>query len=100
MNDFGKSYHEDRKIEDKHYMVTNHLLSLIPNINSAYEVGCGLGFWIHALRYYGVNAEGYDISEYCKINAYDLAKGFVSNELSNKSYDLVLSMDVLEHLRV
>lgn len=95
---FGEEYHKDRRIEDKHYIITNHLLTLFPGIKSSYELGCGLGFWVHCLRYYGVDACGTDISSYCVDNAFGKSKGMVKQDIPEGNFDLVLSMDVLEHL--
>jgi len=68
--------------------------------DSVLDYGCAKGFLCKALRMLGVNAFGYDISEYAIANADPAVADFVSNELKAEpmSYDFVIAKDVMEHL--
>lgn len=98
MNEFDKEYWDKRNgIEQKHYHET---LLWIDEFNpkNVLDYGCGRGERIHAFRYYGIPSYGFDISEYAIENACGLAKGFTSTDLPERTYDLVICYDVLEHL--
>ena len=70
------------------------------------DAGCGPGFFLYALREHGyVNAHGVDLSEemvqLAKKENLDVTQGDVFELLrnANSTYDLIVSTDVLEHLR-
>jgi len=69
---------------------------------SVLDAGCGIGFLVEALRERGVEAFGLDISEYAIANAADEVRPFcelasITDELTRR-YDLIVCMEVLEHL--
>ena len=69
---------------------------------SVLDAGCGIGFLVGALRERGVEAFGLDISEYAIANAADEVRPFceiasITDELTRR-YDLIVCMEVLEHL--
>jgi SAM-dependent methyltransferase len=66
------------------------------------DAGCGIGFLVQALRERGVDAFGIDISEYAIANAAEEIQPFcevasITDELT-RGYDLIVCMEVLEHL--
>ncbi|NLG80400.1 MAG: glycosyltransferase [Firmicutes bacterium] len=69
---------------------------------SVLDVGCAMGFLVEALRDRGVEAEGIDISEYAisrvreDIRPYCRVQSIL--EPLNRDYDLIVCIEVLEHL--
>jgi len=77
------------------------------NPTSVLEVGCALGFLVEALRDMGVEAYGIDVSAYAidnvreDIRQYCAVSSIVTDSLPEsfpKKYDLVISIEVIEHL--
>lgn len=75
-------------------------------INSAFEIGCGEGYVTQHIKSLGINVEGADISErIIKVarNLHPSIKFSIKSvyELSsyNECYDLVLAIEILEHLQ-
>lgn len=66
------------------------------------DVGCARGFYVHALRLLGVDAFGYDISEWAIQNCHPEVSRFVSNYLDGVKvggfFDVVYSKDCFEHI--
>jgi SAM-dependent methyltransferase len=68
------------------------------------EVGCATGLMVKAMRAYGVEAEGFDFSRWCIEHASDQVREWVRWDdvlklaPPDRPYDLVLALDVLEHL--
>ena len=68
------------------------------------EAGCAMGLLVKALRGYGVEAEGFDFSRWCIDNAHPTARAWVrwgdvlDLKPSARPYDMVLAIDILEHL--
>lgn len=72
------------------------------NPKTVLDAGCAWGFLVEALRKRGVEAYGIDISEYAISNVTETIKpycsqGSISMPL-NRSYDLIVSIEVLEHM--
>jgi SAM-dependent methyltransferase len=67
---------------------------------SLLDFGCAVGFFVKAMRMRGVDAKGYDHSEWAIQNCDEAVKGHVSNILNHTpmSVDYVWSKDVFEHL--
>ncbi len=71
---------------------------------SVLDVGCGLGEVIYFLRLLGIDAWGVEISEYALKNATPSIRKYIKQgsiqkiPFKNKSFDLVTSFDVLEHI--
>lgn len=69
---------------------------------SVLDAGCAMGFLVEKLREYGIDAYGLDISNYAISQVHDSIRpycwvGSVSEELS-RDYDLIVCIEVLEHL--
>lgn len=71
---------------------------------TALDAGCAIGMLVETLRNYGVDTEGFDISEYAVSQAPEYLKPYIkidnilNPDASNKHYDLVICIEVLEHL--
>jgi len=62
------------------------------------DVGCSRGFCVRALRENGVEAFGYDISQWAIENCDPTVKSYVSLNLGECEYDFIWSKDTMEHL--
>jgi SAM-dependent methyltransferase len=88
--------------EDKR--TTAALIALSFGPRRVLEAGCAMGLLVKALRGQGVEAEGFDFSKWCIDNAHPAAKPWLRHEdildLRPKAhpYDMVLALDILEHL--
>jgi hypothetical protein len=60
------------------------------------DYGCAKGYLVKALRLLGVNAYGYDISEYAIANCDPDVSRYCANTL--RGADIVICKDVLEHI--
>jgi GT2 family glycosyltransferase/2-polyprenyl-3-methyl-5-hydroxy-6-metoxy-1,4-benzoquinol methylase len=76
------------------------------NPKTVLEAGCAFGYLVEALRNKGVEAYGFDISEYAMNNLREGAKSYcfchsISEplpEIYDRHYDLIVSIEVVEHL--
>lgn len=72
------------------------------NPKTVLDAGCAKGFLVGALRDRGVDAEGFDISEYALSDVPPAAQGHVRvgslTEPITGHYDLVTCIEVIEHL--
>lgn len=67
--------------------------------DSVLDYGCAKGFIVKGLRQSGINAKGFDISEYAVSHAPNDVKPFLTNNFSfDKKFDWIISKDVLEHV--
>lgn len=101
---YDEKYWANRNFENKHSIMTFQWINFFEP-KKCLDVGCGCGYAVHSMRYYGVDCDGIDISEYAVKNAYQLAAGHIEvgscTELPIETinhYDLILCNDVLEHL--
>jgi len=69
---------------------------------SVLDAGCALGFLVESLRHRGVQAFGVDISEYAISQVHESIKPYCwqgsITEPFPRRYDLIVSIEVLEHL--
>jgi SAM-dependent methyltransferase len=88
--------------EDKRTMAGLLVTSFGPR--RSLEVGCAMGLMVKAMRAYGVEADGFDFSHWCIEHASDQVPEWVRWDdvlklvPPERAYDLVLALDVLEHL--
>jgi SAM-dependent methyltransferase len=66
------------------------------------DAGCAMGLLVEALRSRDIDAEGIDLSSYAIAHVYDpirpfCRQGSITEELSDR-YDLIVSIEVLEHM--
>ena len=107
MEKFEEEYFKERNpgLEPKHeYEVRKWIryFSLQPS-DRVFVHGCGYGQRLHWFLTLGMNAWGMEVSEYAMKNAYGSTGGKIhswlpSSEHSRGWYDLVVSVDVLEHI--
>ena len=124
---FEREYFEDGSYGYKeyrdfctHYTTSRILLNSVPPIKSMLSVGCGRGYLARILENEGVKVMGMDISHHCEMTRviedfirWDATKtpwpGHVLIEtsenkvqskidMSDKEYDLTLSINFLEHI--
>lgn len=100
-NDLGLPYKRD-----EHWMAFNGRLAdnIVRSLRpaTALDAGCALGFLVEALRDRGVDAKGFDVSEFAISQAYETIKAHVwqaplTAPLDGR-YDLVTMVEVIEHL--
>ena len=82
--------------------IANHILLELHPI-SILDAGCGKGHLVKVLRERGVNAWGIDISEFAIQNALPESQPFclvgsILNAFPHPRYDLIICIDVLEHI--
>lgn len=71
---------------------------------NALDVGCAKGFYVLALRRLGIEAVGIDWSEYALKTAPEEVRGYLVRAdaakipFADRSFDLTLCLDVLEHI--
>lgn len=98
-------YQNYRWMPERVFPFANYLKQLVgtsslrPRLPTALDFGCAKGFLVKALRLLGVDARGYDISEYAIQNCDPAVKDFVSATPDGLGLrDLVVSKDTLEHI--
>ena len=66
------------------------------------DVGCGMGFLVESLRDRGVEANGFDVSEYAIAHVRDDMRAYCwqasAADPFPRRYDLIVCIEVLEHL--
>ena len=83
-------------------LADNIALKIAPR--TTFEIGCAKGFLVESLRDLKVEAEGIDISEYAisqvreDIKPFCKVSGVENFSPRLKKYDLVISIEVIEHL--
>jgi len=86
--------------------VVNVFLSTLPNIRRVLVLGCARGYMVQAFREKGVEAFGVDISEWAVANGSEMVRDYLyCGDICDLSlwgdgyFDLVVALDVLEHIR-
>lgn len=110
-NQFDRDYFEDgirtRKSLYKNFRwmpwisfpIANAIKKLYPKA-CILDWGAGKGFTVHALRLMGVEAYGFDISDYALSNCKtDVAKFLYSEKSAIPDVDVIFIKDALEHLQ-
>jgi hypothetical protein len=62
------------------------------------DVGAARGYYVKALRMLGVEAYGYDISEWAVENCHPDVKPYMSNHINGVNFDFIYSKDCFEHV--
>lgn len=70
----------------------------IPDGARILDVGAAKGMYVKALRMLGMDAYGYDISEFAVANCDPDVKPYMSNHLNGARFDLTFSKDCFEHI--
>jgi SAM-dependent methyltransferase len=112
---YGEHYYRERTADNQSAIVyadgedkirVSALIALTFNPGNTFEVGCAMGLMVKALRAQNVAAEGIDFSRWCIERVDPAVKdwarwGDILAEVppsDQGAYDLVLALDVLEHL--
>ena len=94
-------YHDQKHFGPFFAKVADNIISQLSPRN-VFDAGCAMGYLVTALRHRGVEAFGIDLSEYAINNVSELARPFCRTgsitEPLPEHYDLVVSIEVLEHL--
>lgn len=104
LNNFGIDkdvfYFANRGLNTTNFLMVRDIMSLNPS--SVLDLGCGLGnHGFVFTKFYGVKYKGMDISNFAvKTNPYklNLTRGNIKNYQDTETYDVVLCLDILEHL--
>jgi len=101
---YDREYFKDRGLEPKHWLfVAQWIKEFEPE--TVFDYGCGKGPFVHCFNYFNIDCEGYDISKDAVNEPILLAKDkitciktdcFIGKK--NKIYDLIICIDLLEHL--
>jgi len=102
--DKDEFYFADRKnLEAKHFMMIRNWFDKF-NPKSILDIGCGFGLFGYAaktinpeIEYTGVDISKY-VGKYWNDNIGELIVNDITNVFINKHYDLILFIDILEHL--
>jgi SAM-dependent methyltransferase len=103
---YGSDFHSSRHIETKY--AADRILSILyqefPELNRVIDVGCGIGTFLHAAKAHGATQiKGVDGDWVNRTELVISASDFQSVDLNqppllDETYDLVISLEVAEHL--
>jgi hypothetical protein len=100
-HDCGRPYRRDDHWLSFFANIADHIVERL-NPQSVLDAGCAWGFLVEALRKRGVEAFGVDISEYAIANVDESVREHCQQaslvEPLPRRYDLVICMEVLEHM--
>lgn len=100
--DPDKIYFMNHKtLEAKHFFMSRQWIGYFQP-KTVIELGCGLGMYGHALTSYGIDYQGLEISKWAVENTVfkylKIKQGDITEKQDFKDFDLVLCVDILEHL--
>ncbi len=106
MRHYSEGFYKTRHDETLYSAETiiSHLLELLPTINSAVDVGCGIGTWLAVLKGKGVGEiQGIDgdwvNTDYLVIPPECFTQADLSEPIElERRFDLAISLEVAEHL--
>ncbi len=86
--------------------ILSHVHNLLPNFNSAIDLGCGVGTWLYVMKQKGASKVcGVDGSwvnrDYLQISENEFIEHDLSKNINIKipsTFDLAISLEVAEHL--
>lgn len=104
---FEKIGWSGQDLAQQHHVHQNLAKQLIHDFEpqSVLDVGCALGLLVGHLRFFGIHAEGFDISDYAlhhiptELQAHIHQASILDPHAAFKTYDLVVCLDVLEYLQ-
>jgi len=74
-----------------------NLLGIEPG-QTVLDFGCAKGYWVRGFREYGVDAIGYDVSEYAIANCDSTVRNKLTNTFFEINVDFIVSRNTFEHL--
>ncbi len=99
------SYFKERmKLEGKHFVMITQWLTIKDNPKPSFlDLGCGIGHLGYVINYLKLEYKGIDISNYAIENTpykmLSIQQGDITKKINfSKKYDIVLVVDILEHL--
>jgi cyclopropane fatty-acyl-phospholipid synthase-like methyltransferase len=99
----GKSGYENyRWLPDRLHREARALINLL-GIDPGAKVldfGCAKGYLVKALRNYGIEAYGCDVSEYALKMADESVKEYLTQDIPDMEFDYIISRNTLEHIGV
>jgi 2-polyprenyl-3-methyl-5-hydroxy-6-metoxy-1,4-benzoquinol methylase len=101
---YNSLYYRKARKHQMNYDKLNKMMAIILSYKPkrVLDVGCGVGILVELLRQKGVAAYGTDFSDallgYWKGSPYFQVADAAHQPFPNKSFDLVVSTDVLEHI--
>lgn len=91
-------YFANRGLEVKHFLMANQWCNYF-GIDNVIEFGCGRAPYGFAFEMKDVEYTGIELSRFAVNNSFvPITQGNVLDYKSNKTYELVLAFDILEHL--
>lgn len=98
-----ETYFAGRKqVEVKHFLMTKQWQEHFKPLR-VLDCGCGMGHYLYAFKQFGVDVNGFEFSQYAVNNRpykdINIVQGDIKSFKTDKFYDLVTVLDVLEHVR-
>lgn len=102
---YRKSFYVRRQRQKEHAarLLVDHLLAHVPPVQSAVDLGCGVGIWLAELQMRGAQVRGFD-GPWVDLDALRIGRNrFEQRDLAqpmqvNERVDLAISLEVAEHL--
>lgn len=106
MNQYNSKFYANRHKNTAHAakIILSIVQDIAPDIHSAVDIGCGVGTWLRVLKDRGISdIRGFDGEWVNKENLVIPTINFTAQNLTNilpkiREYDLVISLEVAEHL--
>ncbi|MBN2382785.1 class I SAM-dependent methyltransferase [bacterium] len=110
---YADAYYRERSVEEESAIVYSddedkrlfsYMINTFFRCKRVLEIGCAMGYLLRQLVAYGYDAYGLDFSQYCIERVPAEIKGRVRQAdllaipFQNASFDLVIGLDILEHL--
>jgi len=103
---YNYNFYKNRNINT--YYAANEIVSIlkefVPKINSAVDIGCGTGTWLNVLKnngtdyIWGVDGEYVNTNQLCIPVEFFYGQDLNEKIKIRKKFDLVISLEVAEHL--
>jgi len=90
-----------RTLELKHFIMSKNWVDYFKP-KRVLDLGCGVGLFGYVFDYLGIEWQGLELSEYAvksTPNKFKTKQGDIRDNHNFKDYDLVLVLDILEHLK-
>jgi len=98
----GKSgYMNYRWLPDRIYAEVRSVISElgIKPGQSILDIGSAKGFWVKGFRHYGIDAYGFDTSEYAYNSADPEIKKYLFKKMPDRKFDYIVSRNTFEHIK-